>query len=87
MNFDALGATWAPRLLSILRIMSGLLLLQHGTGKLLKYVPVHAARLVTPSVEVSITTPLTMKCPPAPLESLFRTVREPTPPRSKKPFK
>ena len=37
MNFDALGATWAPRLLSILRIMSGLLLLQHGTGKLLKF--------------------------------------------------
>lgn len=37
MNFDALGAAWAPRLLSILRIMSGLLLLQHGTGKLLKF--------------------------------------------------
>ena len=37
MNFDALGAAWAPRLLSILRIMSGLLLLQHGTAKLLKF--------------------------------------------------
>jgi putative oxidoreductase len=37
MNFDAIAAAWAPRLLSILRIMSGLLLLQHGTGKLLKF--------------------------------------------------
>jgi putative oxidoreductase len=36
MNFDALAASWAPRLLSVLRIMSGLLLLQHGTAKLLK---------------------------------------------------
>ena len=37
MNFDAIGATWAPRLLSILRIMSGLMLLEHGTAKLLKF--------------------------------------------------
>ena len=37
MNLDALATAWAPRLLSILRIMSGLLLLQHGTGKLLKF--------------------------------------------------
>ncbi len=37
MKIDALGAAWAPRLLSVLRIMSGLLLLQHGTGKLLKF--------------------------------------------------
>lgn len=36
MNFDALAASWAPRLLSILRIMTGLLLLQHGTAKLFK---------------------------------------------------
>ena len=36
MNFDALGATWAPLLLSVLRIMTGLLFLQHGTAKLLK---------------------------------------------------
>lgn len=34
---EALAQSWAPRLLSILRIMSGLLLLQHGTGKLLKF--------------------------------------------------
>ena len=37
MNLDALAAACAPRLLSVLRIMSGLLLLQHGTGKLLKF--------------------------------------------------
>jgi putative oxidoreductase len=37
MNFDAICATWAPRLLSILRIMSGLMLLEHGTAKLLKF--------------------------------------------------
>jgi len=37
MNFDALGAAWAPRLLSIVRIMSGLLFLQHGTAKLLSF--------------------------------------------------
>ena len=37
MNFDALAVAWAPRLLSILRIMAGLLLLQHGTAKLLKF--------------------------------------------------
>ena len=34
MNLDALAVTWSPRLLSILRIMSGLLFLQHGTAKL-----------------------------------------------------
>jgi putative oxidoreductase len=37
MNFDAIATAWAPRLLSILRIMSGLLLMQHGTAKLLKF--------------------------------------------------
>ena len=39
MNLDALATAWAPRLLSIVRFMSGLLLLQHGTGKLLKFPP------------------------------------------------
>lgn len=34
---NEIAAAWAPRLLSILRIMSGLLLLQHGTAKLLKF--------------------------------------------------
>lgn len=37
MNINALAQDWSPRLLSVLRIMSGLLLLQHGTGKLLKF--------------------------------------------------
>lgn len=34
---EAFGLTWSPRLLSVLRIMSGLLLLQHGTGKVLHF--------------------------------------------------
>lgn len=37
MNLEALAVTWSPRLLSVLRIMSGLLLLQHGTAKLLQF--------------------------------------------------
>jgi putative oxidoreductase len=37
MNFDALCTAWAPRLLSVLRIMTGLLFLQHGTAKLLQF--------------------------------------------------
>jgi putative oxidoreductase len=32
-----IAAAWAPRLLSVLRIMAGLLLLQHGTAKLFKF--------------------------------------------------
>jgi putative oxidoreductase len=42
MNLEALGTAWAPRLLSVLRIMTGLLLLEHGTAKLFKF-PVVAA--------------------------------------------
>ena len=44
MNLDAIAAAWAPRLLSILRIMAGLLLLEHATAKLFKFpvVPVFA---------------------------------------------
>ena len=34
---EAFALSWAPRLLSVLRIMSGLLLLQHGTGKWLHF--------------------------------------------------
>lgn len=37
MDTDAIATTWAPRLLSILRIMAGLMLLEHGTAKLLKF--------------------------------------------------
>jgi putative oxidoreductase len=36
VNLEALAAAWAPRLLSILRIVAGLLFLQHGTAKYLK---------------------------------------------------
>ena len=41
---EAIAQAWAPRLLSVLRIMSGLLLLQHGTAKLFKFpvVPMYA---------------------------------------------
>ncbi|MDB5648372.1 DoxX family protein [Methylobacterium sp.] len=37
MNLAALSTTWAPRLLSVLRIMAGLLFLEHGTQKLLGF--------------------------------------------------
>lgn len=37
MDITIIPATWAPRLLSVLRLMSGLLLLQHGFGKLLHF--------------------------------------------------
>ena len=37
MNLDAIATSWAPRLLSVLRIMAGLLFLQHGTAKHLKF--------------------------------------------------
>jgi putative oxidoreductase len=36
-NVDAIAVAWAPRVLSILRIMTGLLLLGHGTAKILKF--------------------------------------------------
>ena len=51
MNLDALASAWAPRLLSILRIMTGLLFLQHGTAKFLK-IPV-----VPMFANVSVTSP------------------------------
>jgi putative oxidoreductase len=35
MSINDICASWAPRLLSVLRIMSGLLFMQHGTAKLL----------------------------------------------------
>jgi putative oxidoreductase len=49
MNFEAIGAAWAPRLLSILRIMAGALLLEHGTGKLLHF----PAGAVPPTFDLS----------------------------------
>jgi len=35
MAMNDICSTWSPRLLSVLRIMSGLLFLQHGTAKFL----------------------------------------------------
>ncbi|ETR78644.1 hypothetical protein X566_13980 [Afipia sp. P52-10] len=40
MNLDRFSAAWSPRVLSVLRIMSALLVLQHGTAKLLGF-PIH----------------------------------------------
>ena len=36
-DLSRLEATWAPRMLSVLRIMTGLLFLEHGTQKLLNF--------------------------------------------------
>jgi putative oxidoreductase len=37
MDFTIIPASWAPRLLSILRIMTALLFLEHSTAKLFKF--------------------------------------------------
>jgi putative oxidoreductase len=39
MNIDSLEAVWAPRVLSILRIVAALLFFEHGTTKLLGFPP------------------------------------------------
>lgn len=36
---DSIVATWTPRMLSVLRIMAGLLFMEHGTAKLLNFPP------------------------------------------------
>jgi putative oxidoreductase len=43
MNSTGFAAPWAPRLLSVLRIMAGLLFLEHGTSKLLGFPPMSAS--------------------------------------------
>ena len=40
-NIDSLQTTWAPRLLSVLRLIAGFLFIAHGTQKLFNY-PVSA---------------------------------------------
>lgn len=37
MNSGGMAQTWAPRMLSVLRIMAGLLYLEHGSQKLLGF--------------------------------------------------
>ena len=39
MNIDSLETVWAPRILSILRIVAALLFFEHGTSKLLGFPP------------------------------------------------
>lgn len=39
MNIDRLETVWAPRILSILRIVAALLFFEHGTSKLLGFPP------------------------------------------------
>ena len=36
---DTIIATWTPRMLSVLRIITGLLFMEHGTAKLLHFPP------------------------------------------------
>jgi putative oxidoreductase len=49
MTLSDTCAAWTPRVLSILRIMSGLLLLQHGTAKYLSIPVVPAVANVSPT--------------------------------------
>lgn len=47
MNWDQISATWSPRMLSVLRIVSGLLFLQYGLAKLFKIPPIPMFKDVT----------------------------------------
>ncbi|MGO4711504.1 DoxX family protein [Bradyrhizobium sp. 2TAF24] len=40
MALDTIAASWAPRVLSLLRIVTGLLFLQYGIAKLFKWPPI-----------------------------------------------
>ena len=60
MNFDAIATAWAPRLLSILRIMSGILFLQHGTAKHLKFPAVPMFAKIPPLIVVAGTIELVL---------------------------
>lgn len=51
MRLEMALAPWRPHLLSLLRLAAGLLLLQHGTAKVLKF------PLVQSMAKVSLTTP------------------------------
>ena len=48
MNTDTLEAVWAPRVLSVLRIVAALLFFEHGLSKLLGFPPSdHSAEFLT----------------------------------------
>lgn len=51
MKIETALSPWRPHLLSLLRVMSGLLLLQHGTAKVLHF------PLVQSMAKVSLTSP------------------------------
>jgi putative oxidoreductase len=44
MNFTIIPKSWAPMLHAALRIMTGLLLLEHGTGKILGFPDLSATK-------------------------------------------
>jgi putative oxidoreductase len=44
MNFTIIPRSWAPALHSVLRIITGLTFLEHGTGKLLGFPDLSAAK-------------------------------------------
>ena len=48
MSLKELTATWSPRLLSVLRFMSALLFMQHGTAKFLNIPPLEAFAKLQP---------------------------------------
>lgn len=48
MKYDEIGAAWAPRALSVLRIVAGLMIIQHGMGKLIGFPVVPAYAKITP---------------------------------------
>lgn len=50
---DSIIATWTPRMLSVLRIMAGLLFMEHGTSKLLNFPPSESPHELTPLILVA----------------------------------
>ncbi len=48
MSLETTASAWAPRMLSVLRIMTGLLYLQHGTGKLLGFPAIEVPPMMSP---------------------------------------